>query len=256
MQQLTVLFNSLSRFVTVSILSASVSKKSLGIEVAERWLAISRQLRNFNNYHLLMAIQTGLAKHQCDRQSWLWSGLSAKWRSEKEALDAMFDPNTRMEGAVQSIHTNIGQRPLIPCTFWLVQKAQLLKETPVFLDDGTINTARIRAASNIYQDMIAGQKCRYSIDVSKMPEELLWYFLRLERGVLQITEDELYSLSDAAKNQNSGTLWKTMRNSGGRDRSSSAPPSPTKPRRSSMTKDRRDSVSFDDALASVEEVEK
>ena len=91
-----------------------------------------------------------------------------------------------------------GREPLIPCVFWLYQKATLLNETPLYLEDGHLNLGRINAAQNIFSDVQAMQRKRYP--PLREEEQILWYLLRLERANF-CTEDDLYLLSDAAKKE-------------------------------------------------------
>merc|ERR1719197_1240550 len=90
---------------------------------------------------------------------------------------------------------------MIPCIFWLVQKATLLKETPVHDSNGELNMERVKAANNIFAAMMTMQKMRYP--PLRENEQVLWYLMRLEREGKEGTldEDEMYRLSDAAKAQ-------------------------------------------------------
>lgn len=81
--------------------------------------------------------------------------------------------------------------------FWLVQKSTLLAETPLYLPDKTINIKHFAAASNIFEDMLRCQALP-SKKRELVEDEVLWYFLELERAAL-LSDDDLYELSDSAK---------------------------------------------------------
>jgi hypothetical protein len=91
-----------------------------------------------------------------------------------------------------------GKEPLIPCVFWLVQKATLLQETPLWTGEGEFNVQRVTSAINIFADITLLQEKKYP--PLREEEQILWYLMRLERDDL-ISDDELYVLSDAAKKQ-------------------------------------------------------
>lgn len=78
-----------------------------------------------------------------------------------------------------------------------MQKATLLGETPLLLSDGSINVQHFVAASNVFEDMLRCQRIRYKAAEMK-EDEVLWYFLHLERSP-SASEEDLYALSDQAK---------------------------------------------------------
>jgi hypothetical protein len=81
----------------------------------------------------------------------------------------------------------VGKQAMIPCVFWLVQKASLLQESPVFTSDQQINTQRIIAATNIFADLAQTQEIKFA--PLKEDEQILWYLMKLERETLCTEED-------------------------------------------------------------------
>jgi hypothetical protein len=194
----------LTSFVTSSILTGCCVSKDKGIEVTEQWLRISDGLLERRNYHMAFALQNGLAKFQVDRLAWLWKGLSKKGAKSKKTLNDFFDPTNRMQQFLDAVKENLGKKPMIPCIFWLVQKSMLLKECPL-LDGSELNVAHVTAGKNIYTDnLLRAQSILYP--KIKEEEEILFYFLRLERGsVAFFDEDVMDSFSDYVKTAPKGT---------------------------------------------------
>jgi len=203
LKDLNMRYNSVTKFVTASVLAAAVISKKLGIQAVEKWLETAKELHERRNYHMLFAIQNGLQKHQVDRLDLIWHAMSKKHFKIKAKIDALFSAADRMAPLLAELADNVGKHPMIPCIFWLVQKATLLKETPVLGADGRLNADRVVAATNIFRDMMIMQEQRYP--PLREDEQVLWYLMRLEREGkdASLSEDELYKLSDAAKKHNS-----------------------------------------------------
>jgi hypothetical protein len=195
LKELNLRYKSVSTFVTESVLAASVLSKRRGIATVERWLEVAAGLHQSLNYHMLFAVQNGLQKHQVDR---LDVGISKKHAKIKTKIDLLFDATTGMAMMKKEINENVAKlRPMIPCVFWLLQKALLLKESPLFVDN-QLNLDRINAARNVFKDMATMQSCPYP--KQQVNEKVLWFFMRIERKLSDFLDDEsLYVLSDAAK---------------------------------------------------------
>jgi hypothetical protein len=67
LKDLNMRYNSVSLFVALSVLSASVVAKKQGILAMEKWIDVALNLRERRNYHMLFAIQNALEKHQVER---------------------------------------------------------------------------------------------------------------------------------------------------------------------------------------------
>ncbi len=196
LKDLNLRYNSVSRFVAVSVLSAAIVSKKQGIVAVEKWLDVAANLRERRNYHMLFAVQNALEMHQVERLKFLFKGVSKKHASIKKSIDQLFSATDRMKLLKQELASVVGKEPLVPCVFWLVQKAALLQETPVLTGDGKLNGQRVLAASNIFVDLAPMQEKRYP--PLREDEQILWYLMRLEREVL-CSEEDMYKLSDAAK---------------------------------------------------------
>jgi hypothetical protein len=183
----------LSDFVAVTILGASAQGPKAGIATITQWLEVATELEKLRNYHMMFAIQCGLAKHQVDR---LLKDLKLKRKIQKikEHLDFFFDPNTRMAPLMEAMKKT--DTPQIACVFWFVQKSMLLKETPLLVD-GQINLDRAKAASNVFTSLCEMQKVTYP----KLGEDenIVWYFMRLEMDSVVASEEDLYEVSDFVK---------------------------------------------------------
>jgi hypothetical protein len=195
LKELNLRYKSVSTFVTESVLAASVLSKRRGIATVERWLEVAAGLHQSLNYHMLFAVQNGLQKHQVDR---LDVGISKKHAKIKAKIDLLFDATTGMAMMKKEINENVEKlRPMIPCVFWLLQKALLLKESPLYVDN-QLNLDRINAARNVFKDMATMQSCPYP--KRQVDEKVLWFFMRIERKLSDFLDDDsLYVLSDAAK---------------------------------------------------------
>ena len=198
LKDLNLRYNSVSKFIAAAILCAAVASKKQGVAALERWIETGHELRQLKNYHMLFALQNALQKHQVDRLSFLFKAISKKHKTIKKDFDELFSTKDRMKLFLQELQTHKGKEPLIPCVFWLHSKATLLQETPLWLEDKSFNTQRITAALNIFADVSLIQEKRYK--PLQEDEQILWYLMRLERDDL-CSEDELYTLSDAAKKQ-------------------------------------------------------
>lgn len=188
----------LSHFVSLSILAACCVSRDKAVDTAELWLSVGRKLLEMRNFHMAFAVQLGFAKFQVDRLSWLWKSLRRKAAKEKEQLNEFFDPGNRMQKVVETMLACAGKEPMIPCIFWLVQKALLLLECPL-VSDGKLNMSRVVAASNIFKDLlVTSQTVRY--EELKEDEQILFYFQRLERGSVDtVGEEGMDALSSHVK---------------------------------------------------------
>jgi hypothetical protein len=182
--------------MALSVLSAAMVSKKQGIAAVEHWLDVAVILRERRNYHMLFAIQNALEMHPVSRLSFLFKGASKKHAKAKKEIDQLFSATDRMKRVKAEIAAAVGKEPLVPCVFWLVQKAALLQETPMLTADGKLNEQRVLAASNIFVDLAPMQEKRYP--PLREDEQILWYLMRLEREEL-CSEEDLYKLSDAAK---------------------------------------------------------
>jgi hypothetical protein len=198
LKDLNLRYNSVSKFIALSILCSAVASKKQGIAAMERWIETGRYLREMRNYHMLFALQNALAKHQVDRLSFLERGISRKYKAVKKDFDELFSVKDRNKLFLKELAEFTGKEPLIPCVFWLVQKATLLQETPLWTGEGEFNVQRVTSAINIFADITLLQEKKYP--PLREEEQILWYLMRLERDDL-ISDDELYVLSDAAKKQ-------------------------------------------------------
>ena len=196
LKDLNLRYNSVSKFVALSVLSAAIVSKKQGIAAVERWLDVAVNLRERRNYHMLFAVQNALEMHPVSRLSFLFKGASKKHTKAKKEIDQLFSATDRMKRLKAEIAAVVGKDPLVPCVFWLVQKAALLQETPTLTADGKLNEQRVLAATNIFADLAPMQDKRYP--PLREDEQILWYLMRLEREDL-CSEEDLYKLSDAAK---------------------------------------------------------
>lgn len=199
LQRLNDLATSMSYFCSSSVLVATTMARKQGIQAVSKWLEIMQHLLDLGNYHILFSLYSGLVKHQVDRLSWLWSSLSRRQSKFKANLDELFDPKCRMERMVKTWTERAGSEPTVMCIFWLLQKATLLEESPLILD-GCINPEQLRAAANVFRTLSKMQAVWYP--KKPIPEELLWYFLQIPRGMqdrMEHLDDQLYLLSDKAK---------------------------------------------------------
>lgn len=197
LHDLTLRYNSVAKFVTLTCLAASVFSAANGVRTMQKWLDVAKTLKEMQNYHMLFAIQNGLQKHQVDRLKSLFLGLSNGHSRIKAKIDKLFAPADRMRIVQNKIRSNILLgNPVIPCIFWLSQKAALLKEVPIVSvhKSNSLNVDRVVAATNIFDDLLAMQLNRF---VLKENEQVLWYLMRLEREE-DVSEEVLYNMSDAA----------------------------------------------------------
>ncbi len=123
------------------------------LQCVDQWLEISDKLRKMHNWHMLFALQNAFQRHQLDRLNELWASLSRKQLKRKKYLEDTFSAADKMAGLLAEQRQCLGRVPMIPCIFWLVQKATLLGETPLYADDGTINVQHFVAANNVFEDM-------------------------------------------------------------------------------------------------------
>ncbi len=189
LKDLNLRYNSVSSFVTKAILCAAVQSKKQGIAAIEKWLEIASDLWSRRSYHMLFAVQNALQKHQVDRLDFLFAAANKKAQKTKSKLDKLFSPQDRMAQLIAELNANVGVHPMIPCIFWLVQKATLLKETPVFLASDALNLDRVTAANNIFSNMAKMQEMRYA--PLQEDEQILWYFMRIEREANAVSDDDL-----------------------------------------------------------------
>ena len=145
---------------------------------------------------MLFALQNAFASHAVERLSFLDASISKKHRLWKEEINQMFSTEDRMKRFLHELALFKGRDPLIPCVFWLYQKATLLAETPLFSEDGSVNRGRISSAQHVFSDVYKMTQKRYA--PLHEEEQILWYLMRLERHEM-LPEDEMYVLSDAAK---------------------------------------------------------
>ena len=196
LRDLNLRYNTVSMFVATSLLAACVASKKQGIAAAEHWLDVAANLRERHNYHMLFAVQNALQKHQVDRVKFLTKSVSRRHAKFRKEMDALFDATDRMRQVKAEVAAvAAAKQPLIPCVFWLVQKAALLQESPVRTGEGALNTQRVAAAVNIFADLASMQETKYSS--LREDEQMLWYLMRLERDEMA-SEEDLYRLSDAA----------------------------------------------------------
>jgi hypothetical protein len=196
LKDLNLRYNSVSKFVALSVLSAAIVSKKQGVTAVEHWLDVAVNLRERHNYHMLFAIQNALEMHPVSRLSFLFKSASKKHTKAKKDIDQLFSATDRMKKLKAEVADLVGKAPLVPCVFWLVQKAALLQETPMLTADGKLNELRVLAATNIFVDLAPMQDKRYP--PLREDEQMLWYLMRLEREEL-CSEEDLYKLSDAAK---------------------------------------------------------
>lgn len=196
LKDLNLRYNSISMFVTTSVLLAAVLSKADGVRALDKWLETAEVLHEMHNYHMLFAIQNALHKHQLDRLTFLFRKISSKSKKTLKTIDNLFSTTDRMRVFKEELAAAVGVTPAIPCVFWLVQKGVLLQEAPLRDNDGKLNRTRIESAVKIFADLEQLQKKRYA--PLREDEQVLWYLMRLERDELT-TEEELYTLSDAAK---------------------------------------------------------
>lgn len=78
---------------------------------------------------------------QIDRLKFLAKGISRKHSKAKKEIDDLFSATDRMRLLKAEVATLVGKAPLIPCVFWLVQKASLLQETPLLGADQKVCAA-------------------------------------------------------------------------------------------------------------------
>ena len=196
---LTLRFRTISEFVTETVICAAIEGPKAASKAITKWLNVTSHLLEMHNFHMTFAIQAGLCKHQVDRLVPLFDKLSSSANRKKLALDAMFSAENRMRILIDAqLDAKKHKVPgMIPCIFWLVQKAELLLETPKQKDDGSINDKFFEAASHIFGDIREMQMCAYDKTMLR-EDEIMFYFLELERQERK-TEDELYEMSDIAK---------------------------------------------------------
>jgi hypothetical protein len=156
--------NSLSVFVVASTLAGCSISKTTGSAVAARWLSIAKHLLDGGNFHALFAVQCGLCKHQLQRLPGLITGRERRF---KRQLDELFDPGDRFQKSAALWTERAGRLPTVVAVFWLVQKAQLLLENPLYepatqiVIDGDalrrINVDALLAAHNTFDVLYRAQ---------------------------------------------------------------------------------------------------
>merc|ERR1711916_7495 len=194
-ESLSTSYKAVSQHVLVSSLHAFLESIERGREVLKKWLEVAELLRRAHNYHMLMAVQNGLMRHQLDRLG-VWKLLSSSVRKRKLAIDELFAVEDRMAKLIEEQKEAASRRVegMIPCIFWLAQKAELLQETPRY-HDGRINEDRLLAADNVFGALLGMQSLRYP---SLAANEAFFYMRHLDRQPLK-EDEELYVLSDKVK---------------------------------------------------------
>ena len=193
-------YKAVSYQVACSTLTAFKLGVQRGRDILLQWLAIAEALRSLHNYHLLMAVQNGWQMHQLDRLN-LWRGMSTSALKSKDFLDRLCSVDTRMAGLLQEQEAARQQKAarMIPCMFWLVQKAELLNETPLLCGDADngVNKDYLVAAHNVFGLLKKMQQLSYGKDVQE--NEASYYFSQLDPESLEVNSEFLYELSDSIK---------------------------------------------------------
>lgn len=196
LQHLNNLANSLSYFVTTSILVGCLVSLGDGVNVVVRWLAVMDHLLELGNFHLLHSTFMGLSKHQVDRLSFVWKTLPTKASKTKALMDALFDPSDRFARVIKLWTDRCGKKPTIKSIFWMMQKATLFQESPLVFE-GAINPSALLASENIYGNLFKMQQVPYP--KLECPEEVDWMFLQLHRCMgmddTETIDEKLYGIS-------------------------------------------------------------
>jgi len=152
---------------------------------------------------MLLAVHNGWHMHQLDRLK-LWDGFSAAAQKRKAVLDELCSVENRFTGLLEEQAKGRAARcgGLIPCVFWFNQKAELLRETPRFSSDRSVNNDYLIAAWNVFGSLKEFQKMRY--DENLKENEATYYFSQLmnRKPSDSVEEDAcemLYPLSDEIK---------------------------------------------------------
>lgn len=186
----------LTMFVGTSILAAAKCSEKTAFRVAKKWLKIAEDLNSRNNFHMMFAIQNGLKINAVDRLAWLSEGLSeGKSAIMRQRLEGLFDIEKKMIELTTETEQLAGNVAIIPCIYWLYNKAILSREAPLFLENGKINMQRVISANNIFEKMIKMQALPYG-DL-KAADEIRWYFMHIENQNWNVTEDKLRDISNS-----------------------------------------------------------
>lgn len=189
----------MSDFVSVSVMSAAVESAKKATKVVCKWINVCMALLELHNFDICFAVYSGLVKHPVQRIKSLIDKIPKSFQKSHDMLDEMFSPETRMKGLLDAQKAAVQKKVhgMVPAIYWLVQKAELLTETPRLSDNGDMNATFFTSAAHIFGDLYEMQGCEYDPGVLTEDEQL-FYFLELERRPLK-SEDELYELSDIAK---------------------------------------------------------
>ena len=144
---------------------------------------------------MMFAIQNGLQINAVERLKWLFEALPSKSKKVKERLDSLFNVLDKMKLLTDTTEQLAGKVCMIPCIYWLHSKAILSREAPLFLKKRLINLQRVISANNIFGNLIKMQSMPYEKILA--PEEIRWYFIRLENENLKADDEKLREVSNS-----------------------------------------------------------
>ena len=200
LSDLTLRYQTVALFVSLSLMIACAEGLDRVVRLAAQWIRIGTILvKDLHNFHMALAVHAGLSKHCVDRLKPIWEALPNAAAKEKEHLDQLCDVTTRMKGLLDlQERAKTKKIPVIPSIFWLVQKTELLHETPTHLESGSLNSQFFLSAGKIFGDLADMQSIRHS--PPGVREDLLcFFFLELEKKQDQIGEEALHEMSCHAK---------------------------------------------------------
>ncbi len=200
---------SLTDFVATSILSAATESQDRAKKVTVKWLAIAESLHERNNYHMLFAIHNGLHTNAVERLEWLFESLANNSKATFKKLNGFFNILDKMKQLTDATEQLAGKRPVIPCIYWIYNKALLSHETPLYIEDGSINIQKFTSASNIFRTMAQMQSTPY--ETINANGEVLSYFECLDTESVKADDDKLRQVSNLVR-ANKNRSWPTLKN--------------------------------------------
>jgi hypothetical protein len=197
--EMTLRYEAVSEFVSLTILKAAAVGLAPAVTMATHWIEVATHLiAELHNYHMGSAVQAGMAKHYVERLKPLWEALPSAVAKKKLFLDVMCSAEARMAGLRTAQEEAKAKRVagMIPAMYWLVQKTELLRETPL-LHNHALNPYYFLSAGKIFGDLAKMQELRYPSGLL-VEDEVFFTFMQLERQP-RCDEDAMSELSDRAR---------------------------------------------------------
>lgn len=141
---LTHLFNYVADWVSAAILCASTI--TLRVRLLRKFLRLLRSLKRIQNFHLVMAVISGLSESSVSRLKWTWAKISTKERETLTKCEALMD----FKGSWKAYRMKIGELRVASKDF--IPAFAIASHDLTFIEEGNSSTVTAESISRDSKD--------------------------------------------------------------------------------------------------------